>query len=294
MSIPCRINPLGFSAGLPAGYTPLEYLESDGNQWIDTEFTPTTAENFQASLVVFVRAGMRFAQGSSCAFCSNFFVTPIDAGRRISGNVSSGGYIPSLTKLQINLRPDEVSFLDKKYQISSFANATNSQIEENPKPVKLFAYSDGAAYKDGWIKGYIYDFFATFANKKTHMIPALDESGAPCFYCVARKLTFYNKGTGDFSYPGKELEVSTFSLRRPVTYAQLTEHGVRRLYRVPRGYNGTKEEYAVEHGFKPLVETEQPEGGYWAPVWRETAEEIVLDWVETEPPAEDYLTQPTE
>jgi hypothetical protein len=121
-------------------------------------------------------------------------------------------------------------------------------------------------------------------------------------YDAVSRERFYNQGTGDFLYPGKDEEPTTYSLRRPVTYslrrpityAQLTEHGVRRLYHVPNGYNGTKEVYAMEHGFKPLVETPQPEEGYWSPQWRETAEEIVLDWVETEPPAEDYLTQPTE
>ena len=72
-----------------------------------------------------------------------------------------------------------------------------------------------------------------------------------------------------------------------MTYAQLTEHGVRRLYKVPSGYNGTKEEYAMEHGFKPLIETPEPEEGYWSPQWRETEEEIVLDWEETEAPAKE-------
>lgn len=97
---------------------------------------------------------------------------------------------------------------------------------------------------------------------------------------------FYNSGTGDFFYPGKEEEATTYSLRRPLTYAHATAHGIRRLYHVPAGYNGTREEYAAEHGYKVLLETPEPEEGYWSPVWHETEEEIVLEWVETEPPAE--------
>jgi hypothetical protein len=69
-------------------------------------------------------------------------------------------------------------------------------------------------------------------------------------------------------------------------YAQLTEHGVRRLYHVPKGYNGGKEEYAAEHGFKILVETPMPEEGYWIPEWHDREDCIELEWVETEPPAE--------
>lgn len=122
------------------------------------------------------------------------------------------------------------------------------------------------------------------------LVPALDPTGAPCMFDLVSRKPFYNAGVGDFLYPGKEEESVTYSLRRPITYAQLTEHGVRRLYKVPKGYNGTKAEYAMEHGFKPLVETLRPEQGYWVPQWRETAEEIVLDWVETEPPMDEPLT----
>lgn len=119
-----------------------------------------------------------------------------------------------------------------------------------------------------------------------HLIPALDSTGAPCMYDLVSKKPFYNSGTGDFLYPGKETEATTYSLRNRM-YAQMTEHGIRRLYRVPAGYNGGKEEYAEENGFKILVETPMPEEGYWTPVWHDREDCIVLEWVETEPPAED-------
>lgn len=127
-----------------------------------------------------------------------------------------------------------------------------------------------------------------------NMICCLDDTGTPCMLDRISGTVFYNKGTGDFLYPGKEEEPTTYSLRRTVTYAQLTEHGVRRLYHVPKGYNGTKEDYAAENGFKPLIETPMPEEGYWAPEWRETEEEIVLEWMETEPPDEPEPMEVTE
>ena len=140
--------------------------------------------------------------------------------------------------------------------------------------------------------GYIKRFRARMTNGEVDLIPALSPTGTPCMFDKVSKQPFFSDGADDFLYPGKELEASTFSLRRPITYAQLTEHGVCRLYHVPNGYNGTKDEYAAEHGFKPLVETSAPEEGYWAPHWVETDEEIILEWVETEPPAEE--SQPTE
>ncbi len=132
-------------------------------------------------------------------------------------------------------------------------------------------------YAKIWVNGkQIYD-----------LIPVLDETGAPGFYDRKNKNMYYNAGEGDFIYPEPE---STYSLRRAAPYvpefAMLTPRGVRRLYRTPVGYAGSITEYAAEHGFKRLVETEQPAEGYWSPVWRETLEELRLEWQEMSAPEE--------
>ena len=118
-------------------------------------------------------------------------------------------------------------------------------------------------------------------------IPAVDELGNGCLYDTVTHTAKYSTGKSGLIHPEQETEVATYSLRKPIMYAKLTEHGVRRLYHVPDGCELSKEEYAAAYGFKPLVELQQPEGGAWAPVWRETDEEIVLEWVEAEPPAEE-------
>ena len=118
------------------------------------------------------------------------------------------------------------------------------------------------------------------------MIPCLDETGAPCLYDLISHKTFYNQGTGDFLYPSSE--ASTYSLRQQFPdWGKLTERGLRRLYHVPEGYTGDPYDYAIENGFKHIVETEKPSEGYWSPRWTETDDEIVLVWDEAEPPVED-------
>lgn len=119
-------------------------------------------------------------------------------------------------------------------------------------------------------------------------IPAVDELGNGCLYDTVTRTPKFSTGTRGLLHPEQETEVATYSLRKPIMYAKLTEHGVRRLYHVPDGCELSKEEYAEENGFKPIVETEQPETGYWSPRWHETDEEIVLTWVETEPPMDEY------
>ena len=108
------------------------------------------------------------------------------------------------------------------------------------------------------------------------------------FDLVTRK-PFYNVSSGDFAYP---TESTTYALRRLLPdWGKHTPTGLRRLYRAPAGYDGELIDYALENGFKPIIEPDMPEEGYWAPEWRETEDEIILDWVETEPPMEETLTE---
>lgn len=114
-------------------------------------------------------------------------------------------------------------------------------------------------------------------------LPCLDSTGAPCIFDKVSKKTFYNQGSGDFLYP---TESTTYSFRRRVLpdWGKLTENGLRRLYHAPDDYEGELIEYALENNYKRIIETEKPEEGYWTPQWKETEEEIVLEWIETEEP----------
>jgi hypothetical protein len=109
-------------------------------------------------------------------------------------------------------------------------------------------------------------------------------------YDIVTQTPFYNAGTGDFLYPSPTSS-TTYSMRRPqAEYAKMTDTGVRRLYHVPVDYEGSLEEYANEHGFKLLNETESPneEGKYYAFRWIETDTELRTEWYETEPPADEF------
>lgn len=108
-------------------------------------------------------------------------------------------------------------------------------------------------------------------------------------YDFVTKTAFYNQGSGDFLYPS---EAATYSLRRVLPdWGKLTENGLRRLYHAPANYTGELIDYAMENGYKPIVETEQPEEGYWSPRWTETEDDIVLEWVADEPPIDEDLTE---
>ena len=111
-------------------------------------------------------------------------------------------------------------------------------------------------------------------------VPCLDPEGAPCMFDIISQEPFYNNGTGDFLYPGAESQVVTSNLDENF-YAKKTKHGIQRLYHVPEDYTGSKDEYAIENGFKQLVEPPIPTEGHWIPEWIETDTQLICNWVET-------------
>ena len=133
----------------------------------------------------------------------------------------------------------------------------------------------------------IYSFRAGYADGSLylHLTPALDSTGTPCLFDFVSRKPFYNAGSGDFLYPTDAAPAVSADLDETF-YAKRTEHGIRRLYHVPAGYTGSKDQYAAEYGFKELVEPPMPLEGYWTPEWRETDTQLILEWVETEPPME--------
>ena len=131
----------------------------------------------------------------------------------------------------------------------------------------------------------IFYFNAEEGETKIDLIPVLDPTGAPCMFDLVSKTPFYNSGSGDFLYPSPS---TTYSLRRYTPeYAIKTTAGIRKLYNVPENYDGSIEDYANEHNYKRLVEPECPneEGKYYASQWSETDTELILEWIEVEPPA---------
>lgn len=198
------------------------------------------------------------------------------------------GYLPETRSLPYRIDAkivtEKITINGETYSIDDIPDATDTAI--NNLSLKLGAYPDGSSYPSSWWVGTCERFSAKLASGEVNFIPAIDPTGAPCMFDLVSRKPFYNAGTGDFIYPNMETQATTYSLRRR-DYAQMTEHGIRRLYHVPNGCELTKEEYAEQNGFKLLVEIPQPEEGYWRPVWHEREDCIELEWIETEEPTEE-------
>lgn len=281
----------GDTSGLPAGYTMVEYLEGTGTQFIKTDIV-WEQENDDFFLLYKVTPQVVTSTQYMDAFSlpnarDTLAIYPTDEARaehnlHVNGFSSRYVFISYESKIELSITPQQVVLNGAK------ANRLAD------KPYNVYEGTLGLFGNGGRTPAVMR--FESFEQKRNgvvlvkKLIPAIDKTGAPCMFDLVSRKPFYNSGTGDFLYPGKETTATTYSLRRPRMYAQMTEHGIRRLYHVPRGFNGTPEEYAEQNGFKLLVETPAPEEGYWAPVWHEREDCIELEWEEMEPPAEEELT----
>ena len=271
-------------SGLPTGYKRVEYLRSNTSQWIDTESLPdlTTELNIDFVVKSYIQYGMLYGRFDDIALMTTKESNWASFGKKRYTNIP---FTPEL---------------DTRYKVVH--NRTGLWLDDSL--VKTFS-TVGSFTPVGTISlfsGYGASYHGSYAvysakilkdgNIERDFVPALDETGAPCMFDLVSRKPFYNAGTGDFTYPTTS---TTYALRRVLPdWGKLTERGLRRLYHAPAGWQGELYDYALENGYKPIVEPEMPEQGYWAPQWRETDEEIILEWVETEPPVDEFLTIPTE
>lgn len=284
--------------GLPSGYTALEYLETDADSvdgvrayfelplnydyttdmvvtetehdLYEHDFTQAEGSNngaeYQFLSVDNIRA-MRLGRNSSTTYLESWrFPTGFALLRTVSTPYDYAAWVPGHRCIS------HTTAAVTAYKIGVFC---------------AIAATDN--YRTYPFTGRKKRFRVSLNNVTVYnLIPALDETGAPCMFDLVGRKPYYSEGPEDFTYP-TVAGTSTYSLRRmrPVAeYAKLTPRGVKRLYKLPDSYKGEAEQYIAANGYKRLVETTRPVEGYWVPEWHETETELVLDWREGEPPEE--------
>lgn len=278
---------------LPDGYKRLAYLESNGKQYIDTEYVPNNETGIYLYQLKtqngdYVPMGSRNSNSTETRFYALRTSAPSE------GNIAGFGWgrwsmvalpIRGLSKTYLNyMNSHTVEALEMSSLVEFPIITSLSELPFTPEySIFIFAANIGGKADLRW-SGRIYETSISQGESiAMSFVPCLDPEGAPCMFDLVSETPFYNDGAGDFVYPAEE--ATTYSLRRVLPdWGKLTEHGLKRLYHVPDDYTGELIDYALENGYKPIIETEIPEEGYWTPQWRETEEEIILDWIETEAP----------
>ena len=274
---------------LPYGYYPLSYLESTGTQWIDTGIKLSNESEVKCELELLDLDTTAYFYGAKATWL-------VDDYSACFQNVNSNRFITCV--FGEKYRDFKELNYDKRIAISAsskgfVANSIlktfeNVEAFETPFPCALYGIRNTYGISNR-IKARIYSFSISRAGTlQLDFQPCLDDKGVPCMYDFVSGKSFYNKDTGaNFLYeiPAEiAMLPATMALREEkVEYGILTKNGLRRLYHPAKKLYFLPAQltaYALENGYKPIIENEKPTDGNWTPVWTEAEDEIILTWEE--------------
>lgn len=195
------------SEGLPSNYTPVNYLQSSGAQWIEMGVAPS--QNTKAVLKIkineFTNKGASLIGSRSGLNSDDQFTTYLDdyGGTRFLFRMDGQTkavvfdavkintfYTITLSASEMKLElEDGTTVFSKTFSVSDF-NSTVTMALFRSKGVSG-AYFQGKIYS---CKHYNGDELIQ------NLVPCIDSSGVPCMYDLVEKKTFYNQGTGSFTW----------------------------------------------------------------------------------------------
>ncbi len=193
---------------IPSSYTRCKYLESSGTQYIDTELIATVntgmSINYSYNQIdsetaagltgiykgtspredtLFVSTSSGKTDSPVCLFSRG---TTLSTGTTLIAN--------AMYNTKINWLNDNTLNFDNGASTNTVG--TNNVTSRN---IILFGRDSGGTYT--FTKARIYSCKFSENNSITHdLVPCLDANNVPCFYDTITKQTYYNEGTGTFTY----------------------------------------------------------------------------------------------
>lgn len=179
---------------LPAGCVRCEYLESTGEQYIETTYSPVQGDELFIDYILRGSGGSVgcsvFSAGKgSIQFC--MIINTQSAWTRFLGTSGTPVGVISIGTLY------ELRFYGDKYTING--EEFKNEVKEGIVGTNLFLFIRANGKQP--LIGCIGKVTARREGEDImHLIPILDPSGTPCMYDTVAKIYHYNKGTGQFAY----------------------------------------------------------------------------------------------
>ena len=195
--------------GLPDGYTQLEHLQSNGTQWINTEYILQGSDTVELKAEYVRRGSLNYSNayfcGSDIAFDRGFSIAEDVQGhgvRDVFGNERTFSeatpwigiefvVVSSISLLRVVIG-ETITEISKGAQ-------TYTPLDW---PVYLFTTNRNGTAFDGAFIGKIY--YAKITNSQgaitLNCIPCLDTDGVPCMFDLVSRKSFYNVGSGSFTW----------------------------------------------------------------------------------------------
>ena len=183
---------------LPEGYTAVEYIQSSGNQYIDTgrKLTQDSDITIDFMIVGEINRDAGIFGSRQSALRNNLTLFQNKNPIVFSGDFSeyqkhrfTATSSLERTKIQINKAGVWVNDILKKSwsDVADFETPTNGLIFDvgnnnwsgNKAVMRLYSYTDGDAQR---------------------LVPCLDANGEPCLYDLIGKTALYNQGAGSFTW----------------------------------------------------------------------------------------------
>lgn len=190
--------------GEKENYTELEYLETTGTQYINTEIKTKQSLKIE------------------CTFSGNQISTLLFGGRKSNGENSltwgfnNKTYAFSGFGGNTQRNDTTINTIDNNKHTIVISNDLYTidgidQILPNRRTftefynIYLFTWNNSDTADTRCFKGKVYDFKVYDRDVLIqHLVPALDSENTPCMYDKVTQKFYYNNGTGDFLYGEKE------------------------------------------------------------------------------------------
>ena len=182
--------------GLPDDFTPVNFLQSSGSQYIDTGRKLTQDSDITIDFMILGEKNRRAGIFGSRESASKNNITLFKDISYFGGDFSESGkhrFTTALsferTKIRMNKAGVWVNdILQKSWSnVANFETPTNGLIFDvgnnnwtgNKAVMRLYSYTDGDAQR---------------------LVPCLDANGVPCMFDFVSRKPFYNVGTGSFTW----------------------------------------------------------------------------------------------
>lgn len=183
-------------------YTPIEYLESTGTQWIDTGYKPN---NNTRVMCEYETDSGAYVFGARHGPNSSEFDIYIDTRTIIQCTFGSSRI--EVRNIEIlSLLRDNISFLDMSKNGLILKNIDGSlqyqttfsaQTFQTNYNMIIFGLNNAGSKLPQNVKIYYFQIYDNNVLVRD-FIPVLDATGTPCMFDKVTKQFFYNQGTGNF------------------------------------------------------------------------------------------------
>jgi hypothetical protein len=186
---------------LPIGCTELEYLQSTGTQYIDTEIIPNSKDikvEIKYQYLNNLNTGYDSVMGSheTSAGTTRFYVTSL-SGTSTDRAVMGNGII----NIPYDRAVHTMIFNDENhdcYLDGNLIGNVGTTFAGNARSIHMFGVNHGGTSNYRSASRIWYCKIWKGGELVADLKPCLNSDGTYCFYDMVRKTRFYNKGTGTF------------------------------------------------------------------------------------------------